>query len=53
MAKPIVKRDKNKTKVIYDKKKKGLNGDRKIILFSIAGIGIVATSLGLGLGLGA
>ena len=52
MTKPMVKRNKNKTKVIYDKKKKGLNGDRKIILFSIAGIGIVATSLGLGLGLG-
>ena len=50
MAKPIVERSKKRTKVIYNKKKK--HSDKKVVIASVAGIVVLATSLGLGLGLG-
>ena len=52
MAKPIVERTKKKTKVVYNKKPKKKNNDKNIIIGSVAGIVVLATSLGLGLGLG-
>ena len=52
MAKPIVERSKNKTKVVYNKKPKKKNNDKKIIIGSVAGIIVLGTSLGLGLGSG-
>ena len=50
MAKPIVRRSKKRTEVIYNKKKK--HSDKKVVIASITGIVVLATSLGLGLGLG-
>ena len=52
MAKPIVERTKKRTKVVYNKKPKKKNNDKKIIIGSVAGIIVLGTSLGLGLGLG-
>ena len=52
MAKPIVERTKKRTKVVYNKKPKKKNNDKNIIIGSVAGIVVLATSLGLGLGLG-
>ena len=50
MVKPIVRRSKRRTEVIYNKKKK--DNTNKIIIFEIIAILILTLALGLGLGLG-
>ena len=50
MVKPIVKRSKRRTEVIYNKKQK--YDDYKVIIWSIICIGVITLGLGLGLGLG-
>ena len=50
MVKPIVRRSKRRTEVIYNKKQE--DNTNKIIVFSIIAILILTLALGLGLGLG-
>ena len=49
MVKPIVERNKKRTKVVYNKKKEK---DTKILIASIVGVCVLGLSLGLGLGFG-